>query len=140
MKAISLAIAALILCSVQNIIIERKLANISPLVYMALSQLVILSLALSTLFFYRKLDPNLTMPQGNQYWFLAICGVLIFFSGLCFFGAYHSGGSLIIITTILSLIPLLASFLKFSMGGGSPSGTQILGYFFALIAVILISK
>lgn len=140
MKSVLLAIIALILCAVQNTIIERKLSQISPLVYMALSQSIIFTLSLSGLFFYHKLDPNIIMPQGNQYWFLAICGILIFFSGLCFFGAYHSGGSLIVVATILSLVPIVASLIKFAAGGGLPNGNQLLGWLFALIAVILISK
>ena len=141
MKPVALAIIALIFYSLNSVIIETKLSKLPPIVNMLALHLIIFFFCLPILLYTLKTNPaSLPWPQFNQWFFLCVFSVFAVVAGMCAFGAYHNGGSLIMITTISALTPLTASFIKYTLGFGQISLTQIIGGLLAVLAVILVIK
>lgn len=134
------ALSSLFLAAMGNVIIERKLAPISPLVLMLFSHFGITILVFCVIMFRYVSGAHFTEPQGNEHWFLGAWIVVSFFSGFFFFNAYHRGASLIMMTTMVMLLPVFAALIKIAVGDGIPSLRQIVAWIFAAIAVLLVSR
>lgn len=141
MKAVLFAIAATFFYALQNVIVERKLSNVQPLVNMMFFSGTIFLLSLLTCGVKNLIGFQANIPDSAQILTIVFVGVILFFADYCFFSAYNSGGSLIIITTLVVLLPVIASFIKYaSTGEGVPSTNQLLGWMFAAVAVFLVTK
>ncbi len=128
MKSSLYAVAAMFLYAVQNVIIERKLTHLSPITFLVFFYIGTGTMIITAVIFRQPLGLHLTMPAPHLWWIIALCGVLLFFADYCFFSAYHSGGSLMAVTTIVILLPVFASFIKWGLGGGMPGTRQFLAW------------
>ncbi|MEK9183795.1 MAG: EamA family transporter [Patescibacteria group bacterium] len=141
MKPVVLAVVALIFYSFNSVIIETKLSKLPPIANMLALHLIIFFFCLPVLFYTLKEYPSsVPWPKLNQWLFLFLFSAFAVCAGMSAFGAYHNGGSLIMITTISALTPLTASFIKYALGHGHPSLTQIIGGLLAILAVVLVVK
>lgn len=140
MKSVLFAIVAIFLYALQNVIIQRKLSDVSPIGNMLFFQVPILTLVVTIFLLKNKLGMEIKLPAQDQLAFVFSCSILLFFADFCFFSAYNTGGSLATITTIACLLPVFASFINFVCDGKLPSLTQVLAWIFATISVVLISK
>lgn len=140
MKASWFAIAALFMYSLQNVIIERKLANLTPISILVFFYTGIITLTVAALVFRQPLGLQFAWPAQNLWWTIAICAVLLLLADYFYFSAYHAGGSIMTITTLVVLVPVFASFIKFVSGGGAPSGRQLVGWTLAAASVLLVTK
>lgn len=140
MIAVWFALSSLFLAAIGNVIIERKLAHISPLVFMLLTDFGLTILVFCIIMFCRVSGAHFIGPQGNEYWFLAAWIVVSFFSGFFFLSAYHKGASLMMMTTMVMLLPVFAALIKIGIGGSTPSLREIVAWVFATIAVLLASR
>ncbi|OGF71383.1 hypothetical protein A3E35_03120 [Candidatus Giovannonibacteria bacterium RIFCSPHIGHO2_12_FULL_44_22] len=100
----------------------------------------ILSIAIPLVLFGNQFGLAITMPQPGHYWLMMIVGAILFFADLSFFTAYHSGGSVAQIATIVALFPAFAAVIKLLIGGGMPSVQQIIGLALVPIVVYLVNK
>ena len=78
-------------------------------------------------------------PTGKEVAVAAGVGLVLFVAEVSFLYAYFSGGSLAMVTTMVILIPVLASAIQFVLGGGLPHINEFLAYLLAAAAVLLIS-
>ncbi len=140
MKPVLFAIAAIVFYAAENVFIERKLANVSPAALMVLLSLQVVLLGIPFLLLQRHAGDGFAMPQAGQWRFVLVCGALLACADFCYFSAYKNGGEIMKITTIAILLPVAASVVKFLMGGGMPSLTQLAGWAFAAVGVVLVSK
>lgn len=124
----------------QNVIIERKLAKISPVANIVFFYIGVLALAGTLVVFRKQWGLNLTMPQNSHVWMLILCGVMLFIADYFLFSAYHSGGSLATVTIVGALFPAIASIIQAVSGGGLPTVRELIAWIFAVIAVVLLSK
>jgi hypothetical protein len=83
---------------------------------------------------------NIVLPSRNDAAIAIAVGIMFFFADLLYIGAYTNGGSLLAITTLLVLFPAIAQAIKVVWIGGKVNYYHVLGYIFAALAVILISK
>lgn len=140
MKTILYALFAVALYASQNTILERKLAYVSPLIGMICWYLGILVIAVPLVLFRNQLGMAITMPQPSHYWLMAMVGVMLFFADFAFLSAYHGGGSVAQVATIVALFPAIAVLIKFLIGGGTPSLSQAIGLALVPLVVYLVSK
>jgi len=138
MKPEILAVLSMLLYATGNVIINRKLAAIHPLINSAILSTTMAMIALSVLYFFHKqLKIELVMPGRWELLFLALCGVLYFLGDYLFFWAYHKGGTLGLITTVVAIFPVFAAIINIISGGSSPKITQLAGAGLGIMAVFL---
>ncbi len=140
MKPLHLAIVAVFFYSILNVMIDRYLSNISPIAMIAVYHLVVLAIALPLVLFRSRLGLEMKMPGKKEYVILAVYALVLIAADFCYFSAYNKGGSLATLTTIVILVPAFAVLIKFFLGGGFPSKIQLLGWAFAAVGVILVSR
>ncbi len=139
MKPVIFAVVGVFLYAAQGVLIERKLAEFSPFAIMLLFYAGVLTLAIPS-FLIQKYSIGVSMPHGSEYLFVIACGLMLFIADYFYYSAYTSGGNLTAITTIVTMLPVAASLIKFVFGGGLPSFRQACGCILAIIAVMLVGK
>lgn len=140
MKPVLFAISAVFLYSLQSVIMEQKLAKYSPGALLVFFYFTMLPLALLQVGYLKFTDKELIIPSSNIVLLVFFVGVIYFIADFCYFSAYTSGGSLLTITTIVITFPVFASVIKYFCVKQPPNIYQVFGYFFAVIAILLVTK
>lgn len=140
MKPLFLTLIALFFISLNSVIIESKLAKISPLANVFILHLLICGLVFPLLFLSYNSDLNIVWPKNQQWLFIVLASIFSFMASTCIFSAYHQGGSLILITTVTASVPIVATGLKYLLGLNRPSTPQLIGCILAILAVWLVTK
>lgn len=136
MKSVLFALLALLLYSIANAIIEKKLSQISPLASSTCFYFGLLAISAPLVMFHRHLGIHLTMPEMSHVGLLAVCGVIFFFADLAWFQAYHVGGRLEVIAATFLAFPLFTSLMKGIGSGTLPTRSDVLSW--AIVAIGLI--
>lgn len=139
-KALFYALSAITLYSIANVLLERRLAKISPLASTTCIYVGLLVLSMPLMALRNKLNLNLTMPETNQFWLLAACGVLFFLADLMYFNAYRVGGTLEQIAIATVFYPFIATAIKTLSGGNTPTRSDVASWVLAGLAVVLAVK
>ncbi len=137
MKPVLFACAAVVLYSVQNVVLGVKLAKYNTAAILIVCYLVMLPLALIG---YAQTRGAAPFPRGAMLLLATLVGLSYFFADYFYVSAFTHGGDLVTITTILALLPVLSSIVKFVWVGGLPNVYQVAGYLFAAAAVYLVAK
>lgn len=140
MKVTLFAAAAMIFYAIQNVTIERKLADLSPLVLIFFFGLGLAFTSGAIISFQQFLGIDQIIPRWNQYWFIVFCAVLLVIADWSYFSAYHVGGSVTQVTTVVILMPVVASLINGFTGGAWISWNRLLAWLLSAIAVWLVSK
>ena len=140
MKPVLLACLAVILYAGQNVMMDMKLSKFSTISILVLGYLVMLPLSLIRIGSMRLTGEAIVFPNGIFLWLALLTGLIWFLADYAYVSAYTSGGSLLTITTIVTLFPVVASVAKFIWTGGLPNSYQIAGYILAATAVYLVGK
>jgi drug/metabolite transporter (DMT)-like permease len=140
MKGIFLALMGLVLYAVMAVIIDLKLRNFNTFAVLAGAYCVMLPLAVVGMLVMRSVQQTLIMPTGSMIWLFLLLGLIYFFADASYFGAYSAGASLMVITTAIVLVPVLASLAKYILAGGTPNIWQVAGYITAAVSLILIVR
>lgn len=85
-------------------------------------------------------DAAYDFPVGGDLLMLMLMGVVFAIADYFFIGAYTNGGSLLVVTSIVTLFPVIASLIKFLLTRNIPNLWQISGYACAAVAVFLVAK
>lgn len=138
MTPVRFALAAVVLYAAFNVLVERKLSHLPPLLimsifYLGIPAVVVPSLVLSHQAHGIQLSRTILT-------LLFAAGILLAIADFCFFSAFHAGGRVLTVTTIIALMPVAASAIKALVGGGWPSPLQLVGWLFAFAAVLLVSR
>lgn len=139
-KAPLFALTAIFFYATSNVLVDKHLKDISPIINVAVFCISILALALPCILMARMTGQFLVSPNREQIGIIVVCGCLTFFADYCYFKAYNSNGNLIMITTITALFPVIASVMKAALGGGWPTAHQFFGTVLAVAAILLVSK
>lgn len=141
MKPTYWAMMAMVVYAAYNVVVEKKLAKVSP--YLSATFLVAAMLASSLILFpfREKVGVETTnWPTGWQLAIFALFGPLILAADYCYFTAYHKGGTVAEVATVAALCPVIASAIKLGIGGGMPSWSQIVGFLMAIGSVVLVTR
>ncbi len=141
MKPVLWALAMTVCYAASNVIIERKLASASTLPLMVFNYLVLLTMSFAVLM-GRNMAAGTTaeLPTGSLYAWIALWAVIVLIADFCFFRAYHSGGSVVLVTMLIIMIPLFAILIKAATGAGWPSSSQWAAIPFAATAIYLATR
>ena len=71
---------------------------------------------------------------------MIVLGLIFTVADYCYVGAYNQGGTLLTITSIMLLVPVLASLIKFGLTKQAPNLWLVGGYLLAAGAVALVAK
>jgi hypothetical protein len=139
MKPTFLAVLAITLYAAQSILFEQKLAKYSAPAILTIMYVVMLPLMAARLGSMKLFGEAIAFPVGNAMMYALVCGLIYFAADYAFVGAYTSGGSLMLVSTIVTLFPVLAALIKYLFLGSVPNGYQIGGWVAAFIAVVLVT-
>ncbi len=120
-----------------NVIIARKLTAVPPMVSTVIFSIVVALAAIVACFFHKDLNIRLTVPSLQELSFIILCGVFYFFADYLFFLAYHKGGTLGVVTTVVAIFPVCAAVINVATGGELPKLTQLGGAVLGIVAVYL---
>ena len=141
MKNLLFPVLALVFYAVANVILENKLSSkLSTLTIMMFYSGITFSIALIAWSIVRTSAPEFAMPRGSLLGIAILVGVLFFFADYFFVGAYTKGISLLVITSIVALVPVLSSLIKFFVSKEIPNMWHIGGYILAFLALIMFAK
>ncbi len=138
MKSFLFILFAIILYGTQNVIVEQKLKNLQPLVVLLHCFPVMLLLTIVSLG-VQSHGTQIVWPTGSALGFLGLSAVIYFVANVCYFNAFHSGGSLLLITTMTAFIPIVATLVKFAWVRHVPTTLQMVGMALAVVAVALVT-
>ena len=140
MKPVIFVLLALGLYSFQNVLFEQKLTRLNTFSVLVYSYLVMLPFALVGLFFVKPVAGADVMPTGSTLAIIAFVGTCWFLADALYIGAYAAGGDMFTITSIMIMLPLGGTIIRYFWVGGLPNRYQMVGYACAAIAVLLIVK
>ncbi len=136
-------ILAMAMCvGANNVIVERKLAQIETLPLLVFNYVVLLSMSFPILIGKNAASgTQATFPPGHLYLWIFGWAAVVLMGDFCYFRAYHSGGSVGQVTTLLpALIPVFAIGIKAAIGGGLPSVWQLLAIPCAALTLYLATR
>ena len=140
MKPIIMAVSALLLYSIQNVILEQKLAKYDAFGLLMYFYFAMLPLAVLGLCYRKLMNQPAPLPEGSMIVFVLILGAVYFVADSCMVGAYTSGGELITIATIIAMFPVVSSAIKYVWTGNLPNLYQSIGYILAFMAVVFVAR
>jgi len=139
MKPILLALAGMTIYAGTGVIIERWLGKASTSTLVLLFAAPMVPIAAAWIMVQRSYG-KVMWPTGGLFWLTVGLGVAYFFADYFYLGAFTSGGSAVVISTIAIMAPVLTAVARHFLVGGWPNGWQIAGYGFAAVAVLLLAK
>jgi drug/metabolite transporter (DMT)-like permease len=139
MKTILFALVGIILYAIQNTIIEVKLKQYSTISLLVGWYMVLLPLAVG-LYVYQKLAGiPVISPHGSDFKMLAAVAAMFFIADFFYIGAFTSGGDVVTITILLTLMPVVAALLKFIWVKDVPTPFHLAAFLCAVCAVVLVA-
>ena len=139
MKPVVFVLSAVILYAFANVVLEQKLAKYNTASVLIYTYLVMLPLAIAFARYPKMMGQEIIAPSGIGIWIALGTGLVWFWADYLYVAAYTNKGSLITITTILVMIPVLASVFRFYWIGGLPNRYHVVGYLLAAGAVLLVA-
>lgn len=137
--AVLFALCAPVVFAVQALMV-KKVAHVTPFIVI-LGHGIVLLCAVLGIVAMRTLDMKLTWPKDRDEWSLIAMQALLIFCGLfCILSCYRSGGSVLLLTTAMSLVPLFSGIARYLTGQGKFSPMQLLGCIVLALAIFLILR
>lgn len=140
MNPVWMAVVAMFLYAITNLILEQKLSHCSIFAVLTFSYVLMLILSASVWGGMRLIGNEVIAPSGKLIGVAALMAFVYFLADSLYMGAYTNKGSLLSVTTVVVIFPAIASIMKFFWVGGLPNAYQVFGYILATIATILVAK
>lgn len=138
MKATLFALLALVLYAGANTVIERKLANVSPLANTTYIYLILIIVSAPLVLFRDQIGLKLTMPDTTHTWLIVGCAILFFFADLAWFQAYHTeGGRLEQVVATFLAFPILTAVMKGLSTGVYPTKSDMVSWLVVAVDLIV---
>ena len=134
------AFVAMWLYSLQNVLIEVRLAKYTALGLMVYWYFTLAPLALLGIGWMYWSHQPIKMPGWSDGGVAIAIGTMFFIADYFYISAYTSGGKLMAITTLTVMVPIMAQLIKVLWVGGGFNRYHVIGYVLAALAVILINK
>lgn len=139
-RPVVFAFLAMWLYALTNVILEVKLSKYTTMGLLLFWYFTLLPLALAGIGYMRLTGQTIVLPDRTDALIAIGVAAVFFFADYFYIGAYTSGGSLLAITTLVILFPVIAQFIKYLWVGGDVNLYHLFGYVLAAIAVFLIGK
>ena len=136
MSATLYAIFALLAYTAFNAVFSRTLSHVSPTVALPIYTTVVVLLGAGMFAFTRS--TNTALPSENEILLLVACGLILFAADFSFVSAYNHGGSLVLVATILSLLPVTTAALNLVIEGKLPSLAHAIAFVMAVGSVFIV--
>ena len=133
-KPAMMALAAVFLYALQNVLLEQKFRGVNTLSLMMVMYGVVWVLSLIT----GSLRTPTGFPLGDAWPTAILAGTILFVGNYLMTGSYTNGGTVFTITMITVSMPVIASAVRYLWVGGLPTGQQMVGYLLAIASVYLI--
>ncbi len=140
MKPIIFAILAVIGYAAGNVIMEERLTKYNNLTIIMGYIPVVFIAAFIMRAATKTSEASYDFPVGSDLVMLMLMGAVFAVADYFFIGAYTNGGSLLVVTSIVTLFPVIASLIKFVLTRDIPNVWQLSGYACAAVAVFLVAK
>jgi drug/metabolite transporter (DMT)-like permease len=140
MKSILFVVVAMMLYALSNVLLEQKFSKYNTFTLMVCYVSVILVVAVIGRQTTLSGDESFNFPQGAEFALVILLGLIMATADYLYVAAYASGGDLMTISSIVVMFPVFASIVKFAMTRELPNAYQIVGYTFAVVAVLCVSK
>lgn len=140
MKPVFFSLVATVCYALCNVILELKLSKINNLTLMILYASIIWICAVVIRQLVKTDDPSFSFPTGSTLAVAIVLGLIFTVADYCYVGAYNHGGTVLTVTSITLLIPVLASLIKFGLTRQAPNLWQVGGYLLAAAGVALVAK
>ena len=142
MKPVVYATITVMLFSIVNVALEQKLAKYNAAALMICFYAVMVPIAFARVGFQRIIEGPVAFPTGATLVFAIAIGIIYFAADFSYISAFTAaGGDVMTITTIMMMVPISSSLVKYLYTGGAlPNGFQMAGYVLAAAAVYLVSK
>jgi drug/metabolite transporter (DMT)-like permease len=138
-KVVFQALVGIILYAVQNTIIDVKLKQYSTLALLLQWYLVMLPLGAAVLIYQWYWGKEIIMPSGTDFKLVAAIAVMFFIADALYIGAFQSGGDVVTITILATLIPVMGAGIKWGWLGEAPTRYHFAAFIFAVLAVSFIA-
>ncbi len=139
MKSALLALIAATLYGGLGLLMEQKFSRSSTPAILLVMYCVMVPLMIGRLGTMKMLGETIVFPSGILVLAALAGGVLYFFADYSYFGAFASGGSLMLIMPLAAMSPVMASLLKWIILGKVPNWYSVTGMGVALIAIVLVA-
>lgn len=135
-----LALLSVICYAVSNVIFDQKLSKYSSAGLLFCLYLIPLSLVSLWLIRLKLTHQSPLIPSGKIFLLVLIVGFILFLADIFFVTSYTTGGNFLVVTTVMTMLPVLAATIKYFWKGGTPNFYQVGGYALAIVAIILVVK
>lgn len=139
MKPAILALLGATLYASLGLLMEQKFSKCSAPAILLLMYCVMVPLTVGRLGSMRALGETIAFPADALILVALAGGVLYFCADYAFFGAFTSGGSLMLVMPLAAMSPVMAALLKYIVLGKAPNWYSVAGMSFALIAVAFVA-
>lgn len=142
MKPVLLAVCALFCYASTNIMIDRKLSNLSPVTNSFVFCLIMTVMSIITMLVGLGKHSDFVAIKSQNLWpTLFVAGAIFFAAEIFYLGAYKAGGSVLTISTIVALFPVAVLIVEAVSGGNRvPSFRQCAAVCLAVASVFLVAK
>lgn len=140
MKTVIFVVIAAVVYAIQNVILEQKMSKYSQPAILVYFYLLMLPVVCIWLLQMKLTHQPIVAPTGTMIWLALGLGAMYLIADACYLTAFTLGGNVITITTILVMMPVVASAIKFVWTGSLPNSYQVVGYLAAVAAVLLMAK
>ena len=134
------AFLAMWLYAFSNVVIKVKLAKYTTMALLLYWYFTLAPLAVTGIGYMYFSGQKIIVPTGVDAKLAILAAVVFFFADYFYIGAYTAGGSLLVVTTLVVLFPVIAQLIKYFWIGGNMNYYHLAGYILAALAVILIGK
>ena len=137
--AVLFALCAPVIFAIQAVTVKR-VAHVTPFIVI-LGHGIVLLCAVLGIVAMRMAEAKLTWPKnGGEWGLIAIQACLIFAGLFCILSCYRNGGSVLLVTTAMSLVPLFSGIVRHLTGQGRFSLMQLFACIGLAVMVFLILR
>jgi drug/metabolite transporter (DMT)-like permease len=141
MKAVLFAVCAVILYAAANVVLEAKLSKFSVFGILPIWYLAMLPVSLLMYGGMRLAGQPVEIPPWGSALFITMSlGVVYVFADAMFIGAYTNGGNAFVVSSVTMMFPVVVAVIKNFYARELPNRYYVLGYAFAAVAVLCITK
>ncbi len=138
MKPLVLALVSVVIHAFTNVLIQRKLIAVSPLINVLAMHASALAVGMVLFVIWRVRGGTVGIIPHDWYGFVAILGIATVTAGLFFFSSYTKGGTLLMVTTVTVLLPVCVALIDLVIAGNWPTLRHIIAWILAATAVFLV--
>lgn len=138
MKPLALALGSVVINAFSNVLIQRKLVTVSPLVNMLGMYASGLAVTMILFVVWRMRGGTVGTIPRDWYGSVVVLGIAGVMAGVFFFSSYAKGGTLLMVTTVTVLLPVCAALIDLAIAGNWLTMRHVIAWILVAIAVFLV--